>query len=130
MDLSDHVMPVITFTVCKIIQKSTTKIDFWYQIDFLRSSPHVCLVPIIHFNYYFLNNLAYYNCSYQLHSWFMALITNIFLSLHIYFREISVDHVPWKQHWYRAIHIPRGLGGGGGCKIPCLSTRGAGRVRL
>ena len=65
MDQPEHVTSVIAIAVCKVIQKLLTKIDFWYQTKLLGSSIHVCLVPKIHFNYYFSNNLTYCNCNYR-----------------------------------------------------------------
>ena len=47
MDQSDHRTSVIAFTMCKVIRKIITKIDFWYQTDLLDSFVHACLVPKI-----------------------------------------------------------------------------------
>ena len=67
MDQPDHVTSVIAITVCKFIQKLITKVDFSYQRDLLGSIFHVCLVPIIHFTYYFSINLTNCNCNYRCH---------------------------------------------------------------
>ena len=37
MDQRDHVTSVIAITVCKVIQKSISKIDFLYQTSWLFS---------------------------------------------------------------------------------------------
>ena len=40
MDQPDHVTSIIAITVCKVLQKLITKIDFWYQTN-LGSFSHI-----------------------------------------------------------------------------------------
>ena len=66
MDHPETVTSVIEITVCKVIQKLLTKIDFLYQID-LFGFFHLDLVSEIHFCYYFSNKLTYCNYTYRSH---------------------------------------------------------------
>ena len=45
----DHVTSVIGITVCKVILKIITKMDFRYQRDVNKRAKKVCLVPNIFF---------------------------------------------------------------------------------
>ena len=67
MDQRDNVTSVVAITVCKVIQKLMAGKDFWSQADLFGTFFHVCMVPKIHFSYYFLNNLTCYNCNYRRH---------------------------------------------------------------
>ena len=51
MDQPDHVTSVIAVTVCKVIRKRKTKVNFLYQIDVTKRAKKVCMAPKVYFNY-------------------------------------------------------------------------------
>ena len=67
MDQPDHVTLVIAITVCKVIFKLSTRIDFLHQTDLFGPFVHVSLVPETHLSYFRITlyivitiNLLYY----------------------------------------------------------------------
>ena len=51
MDQLNRAMSAITITVCKIIRKITSKVDFRYEADVTKRANKACLVPKIYFSH-------------------------------------------------------------------------------
>ena len=99
MDQPDHVMSVNIITVCKIIRKVITKMNFRYQIDVTKRAKKICLVPKIYFSYYFRITLhtamAITNVTWS--GWSMALTIVL-----CYLKSIvlSLNDVLWSSKTY------------------------------
>ena len=59
MNQLNHMTSVIVITVCKVIQKIITKIDFWYQAD-IKKRPRRSV-------WYQKSMFTYCNCNYRYH---------------------------------------------------------------